>query len=433
MRHTIRLRFLFTLFLLCVIGITKGTVFGSGKIHGNPSEIWHDAVLDSNIHTVLFQNATWEFSLPVIRLSSEDRLELQFDDFRDNRMNLGYTLIHCDVQWKSSDLLPQEYLSGFGKGLISDIQSSTNTAISYNHYRLILPQEDCTPLLSGNYALIVYNEENPDDIVLVRKLYVTENSITPEIQIRQPSYGLERETSHQILFSFDYSTNDVRDPMNEFLAIAVQNNRPDHRLVFDKPYQAVSGRVEYTNPDNNMMEAGNEFRSIDLKSMKYQTENMAEIRQIYPAFHVTLKPDERRSTKPYFSKTDLNGAFYIDKESCNDRHTEADYVYVHFRLSLPPVYAANIIYVAGAFTGWQYTAQYRMKYNESSELFEATVLMKQGLYDYCYVTEDPESGKLNEYVVEGSYYETRNDYDLYIYRRDNQKRYDRLISYRPVK
>ncbi len=433
MIHTIRLRFLIILFLLSVIGITKGTVFGSGKIHGKIPEIWQNAIMDTNIHTVLFQNETWEFSLPVVRLGTEDRLELQFDDFRDNRLNLGYTLIHCDVEWKSSDLLPQEYLSGFGKGLISDIQSSVNTAISYNHYRLVLTQEDCTPLISGNYALIVYDEENPDDIVLVRRLYVTENSITPEIQIKQPSYGFERETSHQIFFSFDYNTRDVSDPMNDFVAIAIQNNRPDHILICNKPYQAVSSRVEYTNPDNNTVEAGNEFRSIDLKSMKYQTENVAGIRQIYPAFHVTLKPDERRSTKPYFSKSDLNGAFYIDKEGSNDRHTEADYVYVHFRLSLPSVYAANTIYIAGAFTGWQYIPQYRMKYNESSGLFEATVLMKQGLYDYCYVTEDPESGKLNEYVVEGSYYETRNDYYVFIYRHDYQKRYDRLISFQPVK
>jgi hypothetical protein len=174
------------LFLLSVIGITTGRVFGSGFNQKLLTEPLQNSIMDSHIHTILFQNATWEFSLPMIRLGTEDKLELQFDDLRDNRQNLGYTFIHCDAQWKISTLMPQEVLSGFGKGVITDIRSSINTAISYNHYRIILPEESCSPLISGNYAVVVYNESDPDEIILIRRFYVSENSVLPAIRIKQP-------------------------------------------------------------------------------------------------------------------------------------------------------------------------------------------------------------------------------------------------------
>ncbi len=80
---------------------------------------------------------------------------------------------------------------------------------------------------------------------------------------------------------------------------------------------------------------GNEFRSLDIKSMKYQTENMAAIEFRNPYFHVILKPDESRAGKPYFSRTDLNGSYFIDKEKAGNKFTEADYIYVHFSLDGP--------------------------------------------------------------------------------------------------
>ena len=121
--------------------------------------------------------------------------------------------------------------------------------------------------------------------------------------------------------------------------------------------------------------------------MRYQTENIASIEFQNPYYHVFMKPDETRANKPYFSKTDLNGSYYIDREKTNDRHTDADYVFVHFNLELPIIYSADKIYVTGAFCDWNADEQNQMKYNDEKNSFECTLQLKQGLYDYCFVME----------------------------------------------
>jgi hypothetical protein len=146
-----------------------------------------------------------------------------------------------------------------------------------------------------------------------------------------------------------------------------------------------------------------------------------------------MKPDENRGSKPFFSMTDLNGSYYIDVEKANDRHTESDYVFVHFYLHAPELYITDEIFVTGEFYDWEHNEKNRMKYNGEEGLFECTLLLKQGLYDYCFVKADAVTGNITAYELEGNFYETENDYAIYIYFHDHFKRFDRLMGYLPIK
>ncbi len=46
---------------------------------------------------------------------------------------------------------------------------------------------------------------------------------------------------------------------------------------------------------------------------------------------------------------------------------------------------------------------------------------------------DKKTGQTNEEVFEGSFYETGNDYEIYVYLHDSRSQYDRLIGYLPLK
>ena len=46
---------------------------------------------------------------------------------------------------------------------------------------------------------------------------------------------------------------------------------------------------------------------------------------------------------------------------------------------------------------------------------------------------DKKTGKTNGEVFEGSYYETGNDYEIYVYLHDSRGQYDRLVGYLPLK
>jgi hypothetical protein len=418
--------------LLIVIGITKENSFGLAIPEINGEEPLSNVIPDPYIHTVLLRSADWEFSLPVIELNSDQQLELRFDDFSHQLRSFAYTIIHCDERWIKTPELTQEYLAGYEQGSITDKFSSFNTTYSYTHYRLLFPEENMKPLISGNYVIVVFNEDDPSEVFLIRRFYITENEVEIEAAVKLPGFGATRDMSQQVSVAVNYRSDEIRDPVNDVSMVVIQNNRYDKQYRPLKPYTVQQGRLDFAGPDDGIFWGGNEFRSLDIKSMKYQTENLAEIRFENPYYHVYMKPDENRSGKPYFSKTDLNGSYYISKEKAIDRHTDADYIYVHFVLSMPIMYANDKVYVAGAFTDWKYDESHQMKFNETTGYFELKLLIKQGLIDYCFVSSDG-SEPVSEYDVEGSFSETENDYAVFVYFKDRRTGFDRLLGYQLIK
>lgn len=429
-----RFRFLyFPALFIIVTEITTNFAFGLTLSEEILPDTFKNEIYDAGIRTVLLKTSGWEFSIPVLDAGSGDQLELRFDDLSDEPRNFGYAVYLCNSNWERSELPEQEYISGFPTGVIREARASFNTTYDYFTYRLLFPEENCELLQSGNYALVVFEQENPDKIVLSRRFYVTEKLVQIQSKVRPPLYGQQKESAQQLELIVTYNNNEIRDPVSEVKVVVMQNGRDDEAVTLGKPYSVVPGRLDYTDPGQGFFPGGNEFRSIDLKSMRYQTENVNAIEFRNPYFHVIMKPDAERSEKPYFSKTDLNGSFFIDREKAQERHEEADYVYVHFKLAIPPSHAWENIYVTGAFCDWKRTDANKMKYNDSINHFELTLLLKQGLYDYCYMMADPETGMVNEYALEGSYYETENDYALFVYYLDNRLNHHRLLGFLSLK
>jgi len=251
----------------------------------------------------------------VIEVNSGQKLELRFDDLTTTRHNFGYTLVHCDASWKRSDISPQDYLTGFGKGEIRESSSSFNTFYEYIHYHLTFPEEECMPVLSGNYALVVYEDDDPGNIILTRRFYVTEKTVQASARLRQPPSGELWETGQQLEFSLQYNRNMISNPVTDLVVVVQQNNRDDNAITITRPSFVEPGRFEFADLSGAIFPGGNEFRSVDIKSMKYQTENIANIDFQNPYYHVYLKTDEDRSYKPYFSKPDFNGGYFIDESN----------------------------------------------------------------------------------------------------------------------
>ena len=280
----------------------------------NETGQFKDEVFSDKIHTVKVRSTTWEFSFPVIELGSDQHLELIFDDLSADPQTFGYSMVHCDANWKESDLQKQEYLSGLGEGTIRESDPSYNTTYDYTHYRLEFPEEDCKPVLSGNYALVVYEADDPDKVILTHRFYVAEKAVQLTGRVQQAPSGEFRETSQQVVFSMDYSQLPVQDPLRDFTVVIRQNGRDNNSIRNLKPSSIANGKMEFDGHDEGIFSAGNEFRTLDLKSMKYQTENMAAIDFQNPYYHVFLKPDKSRDGNPYFSKADLNGNILLARK-----------------------------------------------------------------------------------------------------------------------
>src|SRR6476620_8196980 len=89
-----------------------------------------------NIKTVSFiQNG--QVSIPLFSLNDSFRLE--FDDLFGNEANYYYEIVHCNYDWKPSELAKSEYLQGFDGQRIQDYTNSFNTLQLYSHYRIAFP------------------------------------------------------------------------------------------------------------------------------------------------------------------------------------------------------------------------------------------------------------------------------------------------------
>ena len=69
-----------------------------------------------------------------------------------------------------------------------------------------------------------------------------------------------------------------------------------------------------------------------------------------------------------------------------------------------------------------------MVYNGKTNLYEANLLLKQGFYNYTYVTID-KNGILDKHSLEGSMYQTENEYSVIVYFRKYGELYDQAIGF----
>jgi hypothetical protein len=78
-------------------------------------------------------------------------------------------------------------------------------------------------------------------------------------------------------------------------------------------------------------------------------------------------------------------------------------------------------------------ANSKVLYNFDTHAYEKTLLLKQGAYNYQYVFRPTKGGSTSTEPVEGSYWETENEYQIYVYYHPVGERYDRLIGFRQLK
>jgi hypothetical protein len=85
--------------------------------------------------------------------------------------------------------------------------------------------------------------------------------------------------------------------------------------------------------------------------------------------------------------------------------------------------------VFGALTGWNANQTNQMKWNFESAQYEATLLLKQGYYNYQYVYVADGAKKADSVNLEGTHFNTENEYQIFSYYRDQAGRYDRLVGF----
>ncbi|MGN6398066.1 MAG: DUF5103 domain-containing protein [Mucilaginibacter sp.] len=386
-----------------------------------------DSVYRHEIKSVEFYNTAKKASFPIIPLNSGETVTLGFDNLKGGSVNYHYTIEHCDADWNSSNLSTADYLKNYNDDRLDNYSYSTATVQKYTHYELKLPNENIAPKIPGNYILKVYEDSDPTRLVLTRKLYVVNPKIGLVAEVVPSVDNATRQTNQKINFTLDYGSQRVQNPNREIRVVVMQNNRPETAVMNRQPTYIRGSQLIYSDVTINNFPAGNEFRHFDTRTLKLNSQN---IQHIYrdTANTVLMLTDPDRSRGNYTLEYDLDGNYYILNQDGTDPRIDADYAHMLFSLSTPKQPNAGSPYIVGRFNDYKLDANSRLAFDANLNKYVTNIFLKQGVYDYAYVWVD-KTGKADITTLEGSYFETENEYQVLVYYKPAGTRWEELAGY----
>lgn len=393
-------------------------------------EVFQSKIYNKNVKTVLMYPGDDDMSLPIWDLGSSKQLTLNFDELNASVKDYYYTIIHCNSDWTRSDLDQSEYIDGYFEDQISEYQSSFNTTVNYTHYELKIPNDYMRPMISGNYVIEVFNSSNPDEAIFRKRFMVVERKTNIEMQVSNMNQGAYFYNDQELEIVVDYFQNEFYD-INQNLEVQVLKNRNwVQMLVLKQPNVIKDNEFTFNDFSKLKFKGGNEFHHFNTKNIHYRAENIKNISFVDNMYHFQLVENKDRTFDDYQYVPDINGLFKIDVTQSDYPETEADYAYVYFTLHMKVPLQQGKMYVWGALTNYEFTSDNMLRYNFEQKAYEGRLLLKQGYYNFQYVTI--EKGKLDFTYIDGNHALTENSYTTLVYYHDFSGGYDRLIGHTEI-
>ncbi len=385
-------------------------------------------VFSSNIKTLQISIQGDKMGLPIMELNSSSFLQISFDEMSHKAHLFSYKVLHCNANWTKSNLNSNEYLKGFSTANITDTKLSVNTTFLYTHYTFLLPNEDFGFKISGNYVIIIYDDNLVEKPIAQVCFSIVESKVNISAILRGNTDVELNGRLQQIDFEINLNGYTVSEPASELMVEVRQNNRIDNHVTELKPTYILGSKLSYINNKDLIFEGGNEYHRFDISSVYAAGEGVDFIRFEQPSYNAYLYPNKIQTSKTFMQEMDVNGNFIINMQNAQDDDVEADYMIVHFILPTKQPFFDGQVYLGGEFNYNLLNDVTRMKYDINTGMYFQNVLLKQGGYNYQYWFVSKGEQKASTQRVDGSYWQTRNEYAIYVYHRAWSERYDRLVG-----
>ncbi len=411
-------------------------ILGIATMEWLHAQINTDSVYVPNIKTVKFFQTNNQESLPIIRLNSSDQLELHFDDLDAIPKSYFYSIELCNANWQTSDLSTFDYIQGYQQQAISEYRVSSIALKKYVHYMVAFPQSGCMPIKSGNYILKVFLDANPDKIVFTKRFFVVDNKVAVAAQLLQAFDNQKFRTHQKLQFTINTLQLNVFSAQQQIKVQILQNYKWINSVSNIQPSFIRNNVLEYSDEDNLLFAGTREHRWADLRSFDFQSDRIASVDKNIIPKTVFLKPDIPRTGVGYFSMRDLNGWYEVSSTEVSNAWWQGDYATVHF-IFVPKdirAFADKEVFIVGELTGNTLSETGKMQWNETENVYEKNILLKQGFYSYNYATIDNKNknAPADYSLTEGNFWETENDYTILVYYRSISGRHDELVAVRTI-
>jgi hypothetical protein len=405
--------------------------FFSFVVHAQP-----DAATASNVKTIRLNRAGDPISYPIVRLNSADQLELHYDDLDGGVKNYYYTIQLCNADWKPAQLNYFDYVKGFSQIRINNYKASSISLTRYTHYQASIPDRNCQPTRSGNYLLKVFLDGDTGKLVFSKRFLVVDDKMNVVVQVTQPFNQQYFQTHHRLQVQLETTNFDIRYPQQQLQLKILQNYRWDNLISLNQPTFIRQGLLQYNNENSMLFPAGKEFRWLNLRSFRLLGDRITKQQNTNTAFELFVKEDQPRLPRQYFYYRDFNGLYLNETIENLNPFWNADYARIHFTFRPKDglAYAIGDLVVFGELSDYGKQADAVMKFNADRGVYEGSMLLKQGYYDYQYAIRTAENGQLlfNSMLPEQDAWETENNYMVLVYYRELGGRADQLIALRQI-
>ncbi len=129
--------------------------------------------------------------------------------------------------------------------------------------------------------------------------------------------------------------------------------------------------------------------------------------------------------------TCINGRIFIRNNDAEDSDIEADYQFVHFYVPCENPFLENVYILSEAFNNIL-DRHSLMEYSHQDGGYIKSVILKEGYYNYLYVTKRNTLSPATTDLIEGNFFQTENEYQVMVYSRTIGMRYDKLIGFQTL-
>lgn len=376
----------------------------------------------ANIKSVLFYVNEETTSLPIVPIN--ESITLRFDDLNADDSTYYYTVERANADWEKSDLFRADYMDGYDDIRLQDISYSVGTLQSYIQYSLKLPNAQTRLKKSGNYVLKIWDDTR--NLILQKRFVIVDEAIAIGLRVKR-AQDLETFQSHQsVQMSLITDGLNLRIPEEQLRVFVVQNQQWQSWRSAGKATYTLGNTLEFNYKPETLFAAGNEYHFFETQDIRGGGGNVAHVLRD-DVFISVLAPQWVRAGRPYTYAPDINGDFRINTFQGVNPHTESDYSKVVFSLFAEDFLFDAEHYVVGDFNQHIKSDENKLRYNAETERFETTLLLKQGIYNYKFVSTDYD-GNAYDNLISGSYWPTENTYWAFVYYRPIGARCDELIA-----
>jgi Domain of unknown function (DUF5103) len=388
-----------------------------------------DMIYASNIRNVKLNYSGNQLAYPIIKLNGADRLDLNFDDVNGGVRNYSYTWQLCNADWTKTVLTDFDYIKGFTQNRLTTYRNSSIALVKYTHYMATLPESSCIPSRSGNYLLKVFADGDTAKVIFTRRVLVIEEKSTVGAQIQQPFNGQIFKTHQKIIFNVNLGNVNIINALQQVKICILQNNRWDNALTTLKPTFIRQSSLEY-NSEDIVFPGGREWRWLDLRSFRLQSDRVATAKYNTNSTDVYVKPDVDRTPQRLVYYKDYNGMFYNEISESVNYLWQSDFANTHF-IFVPggnQAFSDKDVFLFGELTNYGLDDKAKMVFNADKGVYETDLLLKNGYYNYDYITIDKQGGAASFDFTEGNLWDTENSYTILVYYKAINGRVDELIG-----